>query len=112
MAHEASERIMATMALADDLAERWDAFHDRRLEWRRLIAELLGTFFLVLVAAGAGMMGKAFPETISRSAEVSAPGLMVMAVILFMGKMSGAHLNPVVSLAFAMRRDFPWRRVP
>jgi aquaporin Z len=36
---------------------------------------------------------------------------MVMAIILFMGAVSGAHLNPAVSLAFAMRRDFPWRRV-
>ena len=37
---------------------------------------------------------------------------MVMAIILFMGAISGAHLNPGVSLAFAMRGDFPWRRVP
>jgi aquaporin Z len=35
-----------------------------------------------------------------------------MAIILFMGKVSGAHLNPAVSVAFALRRDFPWRRVP
>ena len=35
-----------------------------------------------------------------------------MAIILFMGAVSGAHLNPAVSLAFAMRGDFPWRRVP
>ena len=35
-----------------------------------------------------------------------------MAIILFMGKVSGAHLNPAVSIAFALRRDFPWRRVP
>jgi aquaporin Z len=35
---------------------------------------------------------------------------MVMAIILFMGAVSGAHLNPVVSLAFALRGDFPWRR--
>ncbi len=41
-----------------------------------------------------------------------APGLMVMAIILFMGAISGAHLNPAVSVAFALRRDFPWRRVP
>ena len=37
---------------------------------------------------------------------------MVMAVILFMGAVSGAHLNPAVSIAFALRRDFPWKRVP
>src|SRR4029079_14316875 len=78
----------------------------------RLVSELLGTFFLVLVAAGGGMMGQAFPDTIGRSAAVVAPGLMVLGIILFMGKMSGAHLNPAVSLAFALRRDFPWWRVP
>ena len=42
-------------------------------EWRRLFSELLGTFFLVLVAAGGGMMGQAFPDTISRTAAVTAP---------------------------------------
>src|SRR4026208_2547646 len=87
-------------------------FADPKQEWRRLFSELLGTFFLVLVAAGGGMMGQACPGTISRTAAVVAPGLMVMAIILFMGKVSGAHLNPAVSLAFAARGDFPWRRVP
>ena len=87
-------------------------FKDPSQEWRRLFSELLGTFFLVLVAAGGGMMGQAFPNTISRTAAVVAPGLMVMAIILFMGKVSGAHLNPAVSIAFSLRGDFPWRRVP
>ena len=87
-------------------------FADPSQEWRRLFSELLGTFFLVLVAAGGGMMGQAFPDTISRTAAVVAPGLMVLAIILFMGKVSGAHLNPAVSIAFALRQDFPWRRVP
>jgi aquaporin Z len=87
-------------------------FNDPSQEWRRLFSELLGTFFLVLVAAGGGMMGQAFPNTISRAAAVSAPGLMVMTIILFMGKVSGAHLNPAVSIAFSLRGDFPWRRVP
>ena len=87
-------------------------FDDPTQEWRRLFSELLGTFLLVLVAAGGGMMGRAFPGSVSRTAAVVAPGMLVLAVILFMGKVSGAHLNPAASLAFALRGDFPWRRVP
>ncbi len=87
-------------------------FDDPRQEWRRLFSELYGTFLLVVVAAGGGMMSQAFPGAISRTAAVVAPGLMVMGIILFMGRISGAHLNPAVSIAFALRGDFPWRRVP
>ncbi len=94
------------------IVERITNFNDPRQEWRRLFSELFGTFLLVMVAAGGGMMDQAFPGAIGRSAAVVAPGLMVMGIILFMGKVSGAHLNPVVSIAFALRRDFPWRRVP
>ncbi len=92
--------------------DRINDFNDPRQEWRRLFSELLGTFFLVLAAAGGGMMGHAFPGVISHTAAVTAPALTVMAIILFMGKISGAHLNPAVSIAFALRRDFPWWRVP
>ena len=94
------------------IIDRINNFNDPRQEWRRLCSELLGTFLLVLVAAGGRMMGHAFPGVISRPAAVVAPALMVMAIILFMGKVSGAHLNPAVSIAFALRRDFPWWRVP
>jgi aquaporin Z len=85
-------------------------FDNPRLEWRRLFSELLGTFFLVFVAAGGGILHG--QGQISLAAAVVAPGLMVMAIILFMGAVSGAHLNPGVSLAFALRGDFPWTRVP
>ena len=85
-------------------------FDDPRKEWRRLFSEHLGTFALVLVAAGGGILHA--KGQISLAAAVVAPGLMVMAIILFMGAVSGAHLNPGVSLAFAMRGDFPWKRVP
>jgi len=37
---------------------------------------------------------------------------MVLGIIFFMGTISGAHLNPAVTLAFAVRGNFPWRRVP
>ena len=79
-------------------------FDNPRLEYRRLFSELLGTFMLVLVAAGGGILHA--KGQISVTAAVVAPGLMVMAIILFMGAISGAHLNPVVSLAFAVRGDF------
>ena len=87
-------------------------FDEPRLEWRRLFSEIFGTFLLVLVAAGAGVVTARTHGAISRPAAVAAPGLMVMAIILFMGAVSGAHLNPAVTLAFALRRDFPWSRVP
>ena len=86
-------------------------FQNPDLKWRRLFSELYGTFLLVVAAAGAGMMSQAFPGTISRTAAVVAPGLTVMAVIMFMGRVSGAHLNPVVSIAFWLRGDFPGKRV-
>src|SRR5690349_14311635 len=105
-----TERVAAW--LDADIVRPIEDFHDPKQEWRRLFSEVLGTFFLVLVAAGGGMMGQAFPNTISRTAAVTAPALMVMAIILFMGKVSGAHLNPAVSVAFSLRGDFPWQRVP
>lgn len=98
------------------LYRRWLAFgspaefQDPRLAYRRLFSELLGTFLLVVTAAGGGLLHD--KGEIGLTAAVVAPGLMVLATILFMGAISGAHLNPVVSLAFALRGDFPWRRVP
>ena len=87
-------------------------FDDLSFEWRRLVSEVLGTFLLVLVAAGAAVVNARSHGQVPLDARVVAPGLMVMAVIYFMGTVSGAHLNPAVSIAFALRRNFPWRRVP
>jgi aquaporin Z len=87
-------------------------FDDPTQEWRRLFSELFGTFLLVLVGAGGAVVNASSDGAISRSTAVAAPGLMVMAIILFMGAVSGAHLNPAVTLGFTLRGDFPWRRVP
>jgi aquaporin Z len=92
--------------------QRVEDFDNPRQEWRRLASELVGTFLLVIVAAGAPMVGHLYSDTVTLEMAVIAPGLMVMAIILFMGKVSGAHLNPAVSMAFAARGDFPWHRVP
>ncbi|MEP7347236.1 MAG: aquaporin [Gemmatimonadaceae bacterium] len=88
------------------------AFQDRRHEWRRIFAETWGTFLLVVVAAGAVVIRARSGGAMSLAMVVTAPGLMVMAIIYFMGTVSGAHLNPAVTLAFAVRRNFPWNRVP
>jgi aquaporin Z len=88
-------------------------FWDDSYEWRRLFSELLGTFLLVTVAVGGGMVNARFGgNAVSAGARAVAPALMVMAIIFFMGAVSGAHLNPAVSIAFALRGNFPWQRVP
>lgn len=95
-----------------DIPEWQMDFKNPEYEGRRLFSEVVGTFFLALVGVGAHVVDAASNGGIGRAAAVVAPGLMVMAIILFMGKVSGAHLNLAVTIGFAARGDFPWRRVP
>jgi len=75
--------------------------------WIRVIIEFLGTFLLVTVAAGSGVInGYAGGGPISRSAAVIAPGALVMALIYAWGPLSGLHINPAVTFAFAGRGVF------
>jgi len=73
----------------------------------RLIVEFIGTFILVTVAAGAGVINHYVGGgPISRTAAVVAPGAVVMAMIYALGPLSGLHINPAVTLAFTARRVF------
>jgi aquaporin Z len=107
-----AEVALRSLGQPNSVTGEFDFWNDR-YEGRRLFSELLGTFFLVLVAVGGGMVSARFGgNAVPYGAKVVAPALMVAAIILFMGTVSGAHLNPAVSFAFALRGDFPWKRVP
>jgi aquaporin Z len=107
-----NQALLRSFGTPNSMLREFD-FWDERYEGRRLFSELLGTFFLVLVAVGGGMVNARFGgSAVPYGALVVSPALMVGAIILFMGAVSGAHLNPAVTVAFAMRGDFPWRRVP
>ena len=80
--------------------------------WIRLIIEFLGTFILVTVAAGAGVINHyAGGNPVSRTAAVIAPGAVVMAMIYAWGPLSGLHINPAVTFAFTARGVFPTKWV-
>jgi aquaporin Z len=90
-----------------------EQFEDWRFEYRRLFSGVWGTFLLVVVAAGGGEVGaQAFGADLTLAMKGLAPGMMVMGIIFFMGTTGGAHLNPAVTLAFTVRGNFPWKRVP
>ena len=84
-----------------------DTLRERPLRIR-VIIEFLGTFVLVTVAAGSGVINHyAGDAPVTRAAAVIAPGAAVMAMIYAWGPLSGLHINPAVTLAFATRRVFP-----
>jgi aquaporin Z len=87
-------------------------FRDPRREWRRLLAEFIGTWLTTIVIVGAHAVGAGSGGEVTSAMAFTARGLMTMGAILFLGTISGAHLNPAVTFGFALRGNFPWQRVP
>lgn len=78
----------------------------------QLGAEFFGTMLLTLVAAGADIVEFASAGTIGHVARYVAPGIIVMAMIWSLSGLSGAHINPAVSIGFFLRGAFPLAKVP
>jgi aquaporin NIP len=76
---------------------------------RRCAAELLATFTLVFVGCGAIVVDSERGGSLGALGIAAAFGLVIMAMIYAAGHLSGAHMNPAVTLAFALRRHFPAR---
>jgi aquaporin Z len=80
--------------------------------WIRLIIEFVGTFLLVTVVAGAGVINRyAGGHSVTSAAAAIAAGALLMALIYAWGPLSGLHINPVVTIAFYGRGVFPLRWV-
>ena len=78
---------------------------------RRIFSEWLGTAFLLAAVVGSGIMGQKLSGgnvALALLCNTIPTGAILVVLILVFGPLSGAHLNPVVSLAFAMRRELPW----
>jgi glycerol uptake facilitator-like aquaporin len=82
---------------------------------RRLLAEGLGTAFLLATVVGSGIMAERLAGgnvAIALLGNTIPTGAILVVLILVFGPVSGAHFNPAVSLAFALRRELPWARLP
>lgn len=82
---------------------------------RRVTAEFFGTGLLVAAVVGSGIMGERLAGgnvAIALLANTIATGAALVALILTFGPISGAHLNPVVTLADAFERGLPWSETP
>jgi glycerol uptake facilitator-like aquaporin len=82
---------------------------------QRIVAEGVGTAFLLAIVIGSGIMGEQLAQgnmAIALLANTLATGAGLMVLILAFGPISGAHLNPVVSLVEAARGGIAWREVP
>jgi aquaporin Z len=93
-------------------SDQLSQFSDPRREWRRVFAEVWGTFLLVVASAGGVLAHDVFPAQVDPAMALAAPGVATTVIIYMLGDVSGAHLNPAVTFGFALRRNFPWTRVP
>jgi glycerol uptake facilitator-like aquaporin len=79
---------------------------------RRLVAEFLGTAFLLATVIGSGIMGSSLADgnsAIALLGNTIATGAILAVLILIYGPVSGAHFNPAVTISFVLQRSLGWR---
>jgi glycerol uptake facilitator-like aquaporin len=79
---------------------------------RRVVAEALGSAFLLAAVIGSGIMAAKLAggnAALALLCNTLPTGAMLTVLILVFGPVSGAHFNPAVTLAFVLRRELPWR---
>jgi aquaporin Z len=81
------------------------------IRMKKYIAELIGTFALVFCGTGAIIIDQETNGAVSHVGIAITFGLIVMAMIYTLGNISGAHINPAVTIAFALAKRFPGRQV-
>src|ERR1700741_1549340 len=82
---------------------------------KRVVAEVVGTFFLLAAVVGSGIMAERLANgntALALLANTAATGAALITLIISFAPLSGAHFNPLVTLSFALRRDLVWRDVP
>ncbi|CAL5346226.1 unnamed protein product [Camellia sinensis] len=79
---------------------------------QKVIAEVLGTYFLIFAGCAAVVVDAASNNAVSHAGVSVVWGLVVMVMVYSVGHISGAHFNPAVTIAFATCKRFPWKQVP
>ncbi|KAK7318853.1 hypothetical protein RJT34_03560 [Clitoria ternatea] len=110
-----SETHEVVLNVTKDASKTWDESSDSNLSvpfWQKLVAETVGTYFLVFAGCASIVVNNNYENALTFPGVTIVWGLTVMVVVYTIGHVSGAHINPAVTIAFASIKRFPYKQVP